>query len=193
MTELILLRHGKTAFNEKGVYCGSSNPPLSPQGIAEAKRTARQLEALEPDAVYVSASHRAVQTARIIAPHRPAIIMQTLREIDFGEFEGYHADEIAQRMPKAWETYLNDPLGFTFPGGDCVQEFLESAYEAVRQIIDAHDAHRVLIVTHKGVMMAVLSLLLHGDYQHCFSYDVRPSGFARLRIYNDSSVLTQLF
>ncbi len=193
MTELVLLRHGKTAFNEKGVYCGSINPPLSPQGIAETKRTAKHFEALEPDAVYVSSSHRAVQTARIIAPRRPAIVQQTLREMDFGSFEGQSADEIAQRMPEAWQDYMNNPQSFTFPGGDNVARFLANAYEAVRQIAAQHDGQRVLIVTHKGVIIAALSYLLHGDFQHCFCYDIRPSGFARLRLFEDASVMTQLY
>lgn len=193
MTELVLLRHGKTSFNEKGLYCGSANPPLSPQGIAETKRTAKLFEALEPDAVYVSASHRAVQTARIIAPRRPAAVKQTLREMDFGSYEGFAADDIAQRMPEAWQRYLDDPLAFTFPGGDSVPRFMESAYEAVRQIAAQHEGQRVMIVTHKGVISAVLSYLLHGDFQRCFSYDIRPSGFARLRVFENTSVLTQLY
>ncbi len=193
MTELILLRHGKTLCNEKGVYCGSSNPPLSPQGIAETKRAARLFEAIEPDIVYVSGSQRAVQTARIIVPRRPAVMQQTLREMDFGSFEGLHADEIAQRMPEAWQAYLSSPQTFEFPGGDSVPRFLEGAVKAVRQIAAQHDGQRVLVVTHKGVILAALSHLLHGDFQHCFCYDIRPSGFVRLRVFEDSSVMTQLY
>ena len=193
MTELILLRHGKTEFNEKGVYCGSSNPPLSQQGIAETKRTAKRFEALEPDAVYVSGSHRAVQTARIIAPRRSAVVKPTLREMDFGDFEGLHADEIAQCMPQQWNDYLNAPQTFTFPGGDSVTRFLDGAYEAVRLIAAQHDGQRVLVVTHKGVILAALSQMLHGSFEHCFCYDIRPSGFVRLRVYDDSCVMTQLY
>ena len=193
MTELILLRHGKTICNEKGLYCGSINPPLSPQGIAETKRIAKHFEAMEPDVVYVSGSHRAVQTARIIAPRRPAVVKQTLREMDFGRFEGLSADDIAQRMPEAWHNYMNDAQTFTFPDGDNVARFMQNAYEAVRQATAQHDGQRVLIVTHKGVIIAALSYLLHGDFQHCFCYDIRPSGFARLRVYEDTSVLTQLY
>ncbi len=193
MTELVLLRHGKTICIEKGLYCGSINPPLSPQGVAETKRTARLFEAMEPDAVYVSESRRAVQTARIIAPRRPAVTNQALREMDFGRFEGLSADDIALRMPEAWQDYLNDPQTFTFPNGDNVARFLQNAYEAVRQTAAQHDGQRVLIVTHKGVIIAALSYLMHGDFQHCFCYDIRPSGFVRLRVYDDACILTQLY
>ena len=193
MTELILLRHGKTAYNEKGVYCGSSNPLLSPQGIAETKRTAKHFEAIEPDAVYVSGSQRAVQTARIVTPRRSAVVMQTLREMDFGDFEGLCADDIERRMPQTWQAYLHDPLAFAFPGGDSVPRFLADASETVQELVSRHDDQRVLIVTHKGVITAALSHLLHGDFHHCFCYDIRPSGFVRLRVYDNSSIMTQLY
>jgi broad specificity phosphatase PhoE len=193
MTELILLRHGKTALNEKGVYCGSSDPSLSAQGIAETKRTARLIKAFAPDAAYASSSRRAVQTARIVSPHMPAIERQTLREMDFGDFEGLNADDIACRMPEMWQNYLSDPLAFAFPDGDSVPRYLQGAYEAVRQIIAQHDGQRVLIVTHKGVIMAALSSLLHGDFKHGFCYDIRPSGLVKLRIFENSSVLSQLY
>ncbi len=193
MTELILLRHGKTALNEKKVYCGSSNPSLSAQGIKETKRTAELLNAFEPDCVYASEKQRALQSAQIVVPDMPVSAVSSLCELDFGEFEGLGADEISHRMPDEWQAYLDNPYGFRFPSGDSVSCFLQRSSEAVRQISKRHQGQRILIVTHKGVITAALSSYLHGNLKATFQYDVRPSGFARLKIFQDISVLTQLY
>lgn len=192
MTELILLRHGKTAHNEKRVYCGSGDPPLSARGIAETKRSAKLLKPFAPHGIYVSDKRRAVQTAHIVAPRGPFVTQSALREINFGAFEGLNADEIARRMPQQWREYMNDPFEFVFPDGDSVAGYLEGAYKAVWHIVSRHDGQRILIVTHKGVITAALSYLLHGDFKHMFHYDIRPSGYAKLDIYVDHSVLIQL-
>ncbi len=192
MTQIILLRHGKTELNEKKVYCGSSDPSLSVLGIEETQRTAKYLKAFAPDCVYVSEKRRAVQTAQIVAPHLRAVRVSGLCEMDFGRFEGLGADDIAGRMPEEWQAYMNDPYGFCFPEGDSVPGFLRRSSETVRQIVHRHQGQQVLIVTHKGVIMAALSHYLHGDLKHTFQYDVRPSGFASLSIFEDSCILTQL-
>lgn len=193
MTELILLRHGKTALNEKKVYCGSSDPPLSAQGIIETERTAEHLKAFEPNGVYASEKQRARQSAQIVAPHMPVSAVPALCELDFGDFEGLSADEIARRMPDEWQAYLDDPYGFHFPNGDSVNGFLQRSSKAVRQISERHQGQRILVVTHKGVITAALSYYLHGDLKAAFHYDIRPSGFARLKIFDDICVLTQLY
>lgn len=192
MTELILLRHGKTGFNEKKVYCGSSNPPLSAQGIEETAQTAKLLESFAPDCAYSSEKQRAVQTAQIVVPHRPVTTVPSLCELDFGDFEGLNADEISRRMPDEWQAYLNDPYGYCFPDGDCVSDFLKRSSEAVREIAKRHQGQRILIVTHKGVITAALSYYLHGDFKAIFHFDIRSSGFARLNISGEFGVLTQL-
>ncbi len=193
MTQLILLRHGKTKLNEKKVYCGSSDPALSALGMKETEHTAKHLKAFVPDCVYTSERQRALKTAQIVAPNMPVTTVPALCELDFGDFEGLDADEISRRMPDEWQAYLNDPHGYCFPNGDSVPGFLKLSSEAVTQIVKRHQGQRILIVTHKGVIMAALSYYLHGDISHTFHYDIRPSGFAKLNIFNDFGILTQLY
>ncbi len=193
MTQLILLRHGKTELNEKKVYCGSSDPALSVQGIIETERTANCLIAYTPDCLYTSERQRALKTAQIVMPNMPVTTVPALCELDFGDFEGLDANDIARRMPDEWQVYLGDPYGYCFPNGDCVSDFLKRSSEAVRQIVKRHQGQRILIVTHKGVITAALSYYLHGDLSHTFHYDIRPSGFAKLNISDDFCVLTQLY
>jgi len=192
VTELVLVRHGATEMNLSGRYCGRLDPPLSESGRAAVRETARQLADFRPKRVYCSPALRAKETAVIIAPDVPAVVLPALREMDFGAFEGLAADEIRQRMPEAWQAYMADWLHFTFPQGDSVQEYLAGAANTIRAIIKESVDGGVLVVSHKGFVMAALSTLLHGDSMHLFCYDIRPAGFARLTVAGGFPVLTQL-
>ncbi len=192
MTELILVRHGRTRANTEGLYCGRLDLPLLNEAIEEVSKTALALSAFAPHRVFCSDALRARQTAQIIAPDSAAVFFPSLREMDFGAFEGLNADEIQLRYPDVWQTYMDDYMSFTFPGGDNVRSYLTKASERINGIIKEAKDSCVLIVSHKGFILSVLSHLLHGDSKHIFCYDIRPAGFARLSIGEGYAMLRQL-
>ncbi|MGD0196834.1 MAG: phosphoglyceromutase [Solirubrobacteraceae bacterium] len=67
MATLILLRHGESEWNSKGLFTGWVDVGLSETGIAEAGNAGRLLEqeGLRPDRVHTSVLRRAIQTADI--------------------------------------------------------------------------------------------------------------------------------
>ena len=184
------MRHGRTAATKARIYCGISDPPLSDDTRGEIEETAARLPVFSH--VYASDLVRARQTARIAAPDMDVRLRPALREIDFGAFDGLLADEIAARMPEQWQHYLDNAAAFTFPGGDSVPAFAARVLAEVRAIAAAHDGECVLVVTHKGVISAALSMLLHGDVSRMFCYEVRPAGFVRLMTDGESTILRQL-
>ena len=109
-----LLRHGMTACNAEGRYQGRLDVPLSPEG-AKALRAAE----FAPETVYVSPLRRAVQTAQILFPTSDLETVEDLAEIDFGDFDGRTADEMAgdpayrawvERLPRLGGAGLQHPL-----------------------------------------------------------------------------------
>ncbi|WP_066040932.1 phosphoglyceromutase [Herbiconiux solani] len=64
---LILLRHGNSDWNQKNLFTGWVDVPLSDQGVAEAKRAGELLaeSGLLPDILYTSRLSRAIQTANL--------------------------------------------------------------------------------------------------------------------------------
>jgi|AGTN01.1.fsa_nt_gi Fructose-2,6-bisphosphatase len=184
------MRHGQTAANEANIFCGRLDPPLSPQGEAEARFTAQALGA-DFNRVLVSAALRAQQTARIVCPDMRPETLPALREIGFGDFDGLTAAQIESRMPQSWARYIADPLRFAFPGGDDAEQYLREAEKTALALTRGEG--RTLAVSHKGFITAALSALLHGDASHMLRYDIRPAGFARLKVSGGSAVLAQLF
>ncbi len=192
MTELTLVRHGKTQANIDGVYCGRLDLPLTQEGLEDVRMTALALSAFSPCRVYCSDALRTRQTADIIAPDTHIVVLPSLRELDFGAFEGLGADDIQCCMPQAWQAYMDDYMGYTFPGGDNVHSYLTNASETINAIISEAQDSRVLVVSHKGFILSALSYLLHGDIEHIFCYDIQPAGFAKLSLGNGFAVLRQL-
>jgi 2,3-bisphosphoglycerate-dependent phosphoglycerate mutase len=67
MGNLILLRHGESEWNDKGLFTGWVDARLSEHGRTEAARAGQQLtdSGLRPEVVHTSVLSRAIQTANI--------------------------------------------------------------------------------------------------------------------------------
>ena len=66
MTQLILIRHGQSIWNERNIFTGWVDIPLSKKGIEEAQKAALLLADTPIDMVFTSTLCRAMTTALII-------------------------------------------------------------------------------------------------------------------------------
>ncbi|MDN3508530.1 MAG: 2,3-bisphosphoglycerate-dependent phosphoglycerate mutase [Candidatus Neptunochlamydia sp.] len=64
-TKLILLRHGKSDWNQKNRFTGWVDVPLSKDGIIEAQKAGRTIRHIPVDVVFISSLMRAQMTAMI--------------------------------------------------------------------------------------------------------------------------------
>ena len=65
MSKLILIRHGESVWNQKNVFTGWVDVPLSGKGINEAIKAGEKLSDIEFDVVFTSVQVRAIETAMI--------------------------------------------------------------------------------------------------------------------------------
>ena len=148
---ITLIRHGKTIGNLERRYIGATNVPLCPEGAAEAER-ARKDETLTE--VFVSPLLRARETARILFPNAKQRVVEDLREMDFGDFEGRTADEMAD--DPAYRAWVDGNCRGACPNGESTDSFrarVEAAFSETLRSLDS-DA---LFVVHGGVIMAVMA------------------------------------
>ena len=68
--KLYVLRHGETDYNKEGIFQGQNNIDLNEEGIKQAQITAKSLENIYFDKVYVSPLKRAIQTAKIVTNNK---------------------------------------------------------------------------------------------------------------------------
>jgi broad specificity phosphatase PhoE len=112
VTTLYLIRHGETQGAETRRYKGTIDVPLSENGVKQMEKLAGYLsqitihesDATRLKAVYTSDLSRAIKSAEIIAkPHSlKPIIVSSLRERNFGLWEGMSFDEGACRGYKKY-------------------------------------------------------------------------------------------
>jgi 2,3-bisphosphoglycerate-dependent phosphoglycerate mutase len=162
MLELILVRHGVTAWNLQKRFQGQLDTPLSEAGHEQAALTADALAGEPVSSVYASDLLRAQQTAYPIAENLglPLLAEISLRERHFGQFQGKTHSELASDFPDDFAKWQARDLSFDFggDGGETLPRFYKRVEMALATIIKRSIAQTagplssVLIVTHGGVL-----------------------------------------
>ena len=80
-----LIRHGRTEANDKGIYIGRTDYPLSQKGISELYNKLDEFEYPHVGKVYSSPLQRCTETAEILFPDSSVQIVENLIEMDFGD------------------------------------------------------------------------------------------------------------
>ncbi|MGW1228718.1 histidine phosphatase family protein [Streptomyces sp. NPDC001478] len=112
MGELILIRHGETAWSRNGQHTSHTDLPLTPFGERQARALAPLLADRAIALTLVSPSVRARRTAELAGLAAPRITPE-LREWDYGGYEGVTTEEIHRTRPD-WNLWTD---GVT-PGPD---------------------------------------------------------------------------
>lgn len=156
-TQLLLIRHGETAWNAEHRIQGQLDIPLSPQGMLQSARLAECLASEPIDAVYSSELSRAWLTAAPLAARLglEVIAEPRLRERSFGLFEGLTLDEIAARYPAAFAQWRARDLAWRPDGGECGQQLIDRVLSAAADVVARHAGQTVALVSHGGVLDVV--------------------------------------
>jgi len=184
-TDLILIRHGETAWNRELRFQGHADVPLNNIGHEQARRLGLRL-AGETVVQHILSSDlmRAQQTAAPAASQLslPVVTSAGLREQFFGVVEGMRSDEIQSLHPRAWEEWLEFREDHAMPEGETAREFHTRIIAALGSIAAAHKGQHLIVVTHGGVLDMVWrtarGLSLSGPRQS----DIPNAGFNRIRI-----------
>jgi broad specificity phosphatase PhoE len=163
MVELVAVRHGQTAWNEAGRFQGHADIPLDATGQAQARALAAYLSVFAFARGVTSDLLRARETAETILRDRdvPLELDARWREMRFGAWEGLTWPEIVARNPEFEGRSSTVPRFYTPQGGESFDEVCARVGEAVATLTEGAVAgERLLVVTHAGVLHALLRVLL---------------------------------
>lgn len=161
MVELLLIRHGETAWNLERRLQGNVDIPLNATGLQQARALASALENEKLDAIISSDLQRAIQTANALAAsrHLTCVIDPQWRERSFGGFEGQLIDTLEQRFPAeyaAWRSYqVDSPFPMnpdTNTSGETVRQFHQRVAGAMLKLAQQYQGQKVAVVAHGGVL-----------------------------------------
>jgi probable phosphoglycerate mutase len=175
-TQLILIRHGETAWNRDRRIQGQTDVELSALGHEQARQLARRLSREPIQAIYSSDLARARQTAEPLGEALSLPIHPTplLREVGFGAWEGLTVSEVEARWPEEYRAWRLDSITYRPPEGERIEELQRRALTGAAEILAAHPGETIALIGHGGSVKAIL----------CGLMDFPLSLWRRLRIDN---------
>jgi alpha-ribazole phosphatase len=179
MRSLYLARHGQSVSNAVRRFQGVQDVPLSELGRRQAAALGAGLRRRPVAHVYASPLERARHTAEIVAAAHgvPLTLVDDLRELSLGEWEGRTVEEIRAMPGDPYACWIRDPVAGCPPGGEPLPRVQERVVRAVEAIAAAHpNGDDVLVVCHGGVISAYLA--------HCLGLPL--SSIWRLTVANGS-------
>lgn len=153
---VLLVRHGRTAWNAERRFLGATDLGLDAVGHEQAARLAAWLP-VGFDAIYSSPLTRAFETALHLGDPTP---VDALRELDQGALEGLKVDEATARYPDFFAAWAEDPTAVAVPGGETLGACRDRARHALEGLVARHrGGDRIAVVTHQLVIGALACTL----------------------------------
>jgi 2,3-bisphosphoglycerate-dependent phosphoglycerate mutase len=165
MAKLILVRHGESEWNQKGLWTGLTDIGLTEKGREQARIAGEKLKEISIDLTYTSVLLRAKQTLdeikSILGINVPTFENKALNERDYGIYTGKNkweikkevGDEQFQEIRRGWDSLIKNG------------ENLKGVYNRVIPYYQAEilpklkEGKNILIVAHGNSLRALTKYL----------------------------------
>jgi probable phosphoglycerate mutase len=141
---VVLARHGETEWSFSGRHTGTTDLPLTEEGVRQAAALGPRLHAWTFSLVLTSPLQRARETCRVAGYGEQAEVRPDLAEWDYGRYEGLTSAQIAEIHPN-WSLWRDGG-----PGGERAADVGRRADRVIAEIrgLDGD----VLIFAHGHVL-----------------------------------------
>ncbi|MCH8103218.1 MAG: histidine phosphatase family protein [Chloroflexi bacterium] len=154
-----MIRHGETGWNAEGRWQGSQDVPLNARGLEQAAQAAAYVrDAFSPRRVWSSDLMRCTATAAPLG--LPVETSKTLREVNYGSWEGKRFVDLPESEQKmALERLAWDPE-FRAPGGEKFGNLVRRGARFLAESKVLEEEGDLVIVGHGGALRGLLVALL---------------------------------
>lgn len=156
---IYLIRHAKPDLPHNGkLYYGSTDYPLSEEGVLMAEELGIALKDVEPCVVFSSDLKRAVDTAEISLLGRKCEIelLAPFREIHLGDWEGKSFDEVRASWNEIYEKRGSSFDSVAPPKGESFIDLQKRTVPAFEEILEKNSGGDILIFAHGGVIWTLM-------------------------------------
>jgi alpha-ribazole phosphatase len=190
-TRVNLLRHGEHALGQ--AICGVQDPELSEKGWSQLTN---QIDSLlgrdgpnqdrQWDICVSSPRIRCAAFGSHVSQQLNIeyVIKDALSEIDFGEWEGLTGAQIEASYPGQWPQWLDNPDDPAPHGGEAYGLFQQRILDGWSQLISQYQGKRILLLSHSGVMRAILASVLGLDSTGLFRFNVPHACHSQVSVYH---------
>ena len=179
-TTIDLIRHGEPVGGRK--YRGQIDDPLSNKGWTQMRQAVADHKPW--DVIISSTLSRCIEFAQELGQRHAIEVIREPRfiEIDFGEWEGRTANELAREDARQVQRFLADPLNNTPRGAETLYEFEARIIGAWNDVLQQHAGRHVLLVGHAGMMRMIMRHVLDMPLERMFRIQVANAAITRIRV-----------
>lgn len=153
------IRHGEIAETKGGAYIGVTDVSLSEKGREELAELDKNYRYPYAPVLFSSPLKRCIETCEIIYPGSKPIIVDDLKEIDFGLWECKTADDL--KDDEVFNKWLSGDNSVRPPQGESSADFTRRICLMFQKIVDglvSTGNTEAVIVTHGGVIMTLMAV-----------------------------------
>lgn len=180
---LIMLRHGRTQANAKGLLQGRIDPDLDDLGQRQAAAAAAWIGSV--DRVIASPLARAQQTAAAFG-----VAVETderFIELDYGDWEGVPVRDVPA---DTWASWRSD-LDFRPPGGETLNELGARVRDGLTDLAARAADETVVVVSHVSPIKASVAWALGVDDAATWRTMLGQAAVCRIRIAGPTPTLIE--
>ena len=194
-TDVWLVRHTQTDWNQARRYQSRSDRPLTEFGRARAAAVAYRVRRIAFSAVISSGLGRTDELAVAVATQqaRPLTVRrdERWREADHGCWEGLTYAEVVNEYPAQSQARFADAWQSRAHHGESTADLWTRVQDAWHDLLRQHDGGRVLVVTHATPIQLLLCALLKLPLAQYWQFRIDPGGITNLDLY-PSAVITRV-
>lgn len=165
MAYLVLVRHGESTWNAKGIWTGITDVDLTEKGREEARAAGEAIKDINFRIAFVSVLKRAKETLeemeKVLGVKLPTTEDKALNERDYGDYTGKNKWEVKEQIGEEEFLKLRRSWDFLVPNG----ESLKQVYERVAPYYKDHilpelkNGKNVLVSAHGNSLRALVKFL----------------------------------
>ncbi len=165
MAYLVLVRHGESTWNARGIWTGWKNPPLSQKGLGEARQAGKLLNDIKFDLAYTSSLIRAKQTLeeieKILGVSLATFENSALNERDYGNYTGKNKWDILKELGESGFKKLRRGWDVPIPNGETLKDVYNRVIPYYKNEIlpKVCASKNVLISAHGNSLRALVKYL----------------------------------
>lgn len=175
--EIYLVRHTKVAVSRDYCY-GISDVELADSQQEDMQVVKEKLKDIHFQKSYTSPLHRCKLLANQLSAG--AISAEALLEMDFGDWELKKWDLLNRKEVDIW---MNDFVNERPPNGESYRDFsMKGVFFFDNLTKELGDEDKVLIVTHSGVIRAIVCHVLNLSLAHTFNFEIDYGSVSKLEV-----------
>lgn len=165
MAKLILVRHGESEWNLKGLWTGWKDIPLTEKGRNEAKNAGESLRGTEIDLAFTSKLIRAKETLegilKVLEIDIPVIEAEELNERSYGIYTGKNKWEVEKEVGEEKFMQIRRSWDYPIPEGESLKQVYDRVLPYYTETIEPKlkQGQNIIIAAHGNSLRALIKKL----------------------------------